>query len=159
MFKPYAALALTLFVSACSDITNQSPVAFQGTIAGTVGGQSFTGSVAVASQGRNATEAGIEVVLPTAGTKVGWQINEGTCANPGEIVGGRGAYVDLTAGNDRIARVERTFISGRLTADGRYHAVVVNSTDRTVVLGCGNLERVQFGAADVQGGNVPGLHG
>lgn len=159
MFKPFAALALTLAVSACSDITNQSPVAFQGTLAGTIGGQSFTGSVAVASQGRNSTEAGIEVVLPTAGTKVGWQINEGTCASPGEIVGGRGAYVDLTAGNDRVARVERTFISGRLSAEGRYHAVVLEPVNRTTVLGCGNLERVQFGAADHEGGNVPGLHG
>jgi hypothetical protein len=159
MFKPFAALALTIAVSACSEITNQSPVAFQGTIAGTIGGQSFTGSVAVASQGRNSTEAGIEVVLPAAGTKVGWQINEGTCTIPGEIVGGRGAYVDLTAGNDRVARVERTFISGRLTADGRYHAVVVDAANRTTILGCGNLERVQFGAADLQVGNVPGLHG
>lgn len=160
MYKRFAALALALGASsACSDITGQSPVAFQGDLAGTLGGQSISGSVAAASQGRNTTQAGIEAVLPAGLTRVGWQINTGTCASPGALFGGRGAYVDLTPNNSGVARLERTYISASLSENGTYHAVLVDATDRSVVLACGDLERVQFSAAEHRAGNDLGLHG
>ena len=58
-----------------------------------------------------------------------------------------------------VARLERTYISASLSENGTYHAVLGDATDRSVVLACGDLERVQFSAAEHRAGNDLGLHG
>lgn len=126
----------------CTDTNFQEPVAFQADLVPSAG-ENVTGSVAAVSQGR-ATEAGITVRLGQAGRVVGWEIREGSCTTPGERVGGRGAYPDMTGDNTGAANVERTFINELMHPENRYHAVVVDAADRTIILACANLTRVQF---------------
>lgn len=142
MAKRFTAVLLVLAgTAACIDSTFQPPVAFQADLT-PVGAETITGSVAAVSQGR-ASEAGITVRLGQAGRIVGWEIRLGTCASGGERLGGRGAYPDLTGDSSGGANVERTPINESMDADGRYHAVVVNAADRSVVLACANLVKVQ----------------
>lgn len=143
MIRRFAVVLLALTgAGACSDTAFQEPVAFQADLV-PVGNETATGSVAAVSQGR-ATEAGITARLGQAGRVVGWEIRLGTCANPGERLGGRGAYPDLTADATGSADIERTFINELMNADTRYNGVLLNAADRTVVLACANLVRVQF---------------
>ncbi len=143
MMRRFAVVLLAMTAAgACSDTAFQEPVAFQGDLV-PVGNETATGTVAAVSQGR-ASEAGISARLGQAGRVVGWEIRKGTCANPGERLGGRGAYPDLTGDSSGSANVERTFINELMNPGTRYNGVLVNATDRTVVLSCANLERVQF---------------
>ncbi|HST59065.1 MAG TPA: hypothetical protein VLK84_10260 [Longimicrobium sp.] len=143
MISRFAVVLVALAsAGACADTAFQAPVAFQADLV-PVGNEMVGGSVAAVSQGR-ATEAGISARLGQAGRVVGWEIRLGTCANPGERLGGRGAYPDLTGDSSGAANVERTFINELMNADTRYNGVLLNATDRTTVLACANLERVQF---------------
>lgn len=140
MYRPFVALVLVLGASACTDVTYNPPVAFRvELVSPEVGG--ISGAVAAVSQGRT-TEAGIDLALPSEGFTVGWQISHGTCENPGEIVGGVGQYRDITADEKRRAEVVRTFLSELLQPEGRYHAAVVDPEDRSIVLVCGNMDRI-----------------
>jgi hypothetical protein len=142
MAKRFTAVLLVLAgTAACIDTAFQEPVAFQANLV-PVGAETISGSVAAVSQGR-ASEAGITARLGQAGRMVGWEIRMGTCASGGERLGGRGAYPDLTGDATGAANVERTPINETMDADARYHAVVVNAADRSVVLACANLVQVQ----------------
>lgn len=141
MNRRFAAVLLVL-AGACTDPNFKPPVAFQADFA-PVTGQVISGSIAAVSQGR-ATEAGLNLRQGQAGQVVGWEIRFGTCATSGERYGGRGAYPDLTFDGAGAASVERTFINDTMDEDARYHGVVVNAADRSVVLSCANLVRVQF---------------
>ena len=143
MIRGFAVVLVALAgAGACSDTAFQEPVAFQAELV-PIGNESARGTVAAVSQGR-ATEAGVTARLGQAGRVVGWEIRMGTCENPGERLGGRGAYPDMVGDATGAANIERTFINELMNADTRYNAVLVNATDRTIVLACANLVRVQF---------------
>ena len=142
MTSKLAVLLALAGAAGCADTNFQAPVAFQAELTPSAG-ETISGSIAAVSQGR-ATEAGITVRLGQAGRVVGWEIRNGSCTTPGERVGGRGAYPDLTGDNTGAANVERTFINELMHPENRYHGVVVNAADRSVVLACANLEQVQF---------------
>ena len=77
-------------------------------------------------------------------TRYGWQINNGTCAEPGPVVGGRGNYPDVTTDADGRGTIERTFVSEVLTSDREYHAVIVDAATRQTIIACGDLEQKFF---------------
>lgn len=136
-----AAAVLALAAGACADLNYNQPAAFQGDLAATTA-ELVTARVAAVYEGLN-IEAGMDLT-GSPSTAYGWQINRGTCASPGGLVGGRGSYPDVTTSDLGIARVERTFINSTLEPGGTYHAVILRASDRTVVLACGNLQEVEF---------------
>ena len=125
----------------CSDITYTAPIAFEAHLQNRIG-DGVTGQVAAVTQARN-TQAGLDVNGQEA-TKYGWQINNGTCAQPGPIVGGRGNYPDVTTNSDGLGTIERTFVSELLTSDREYHAVLVDAATRQTIIACGELEQKFF---------------
>ncbi|HEX6368086.1 MAG TPA: hypothetical protein VF006_04075 [Longimicrobium sp.] len=142
MYRPFAVLLLLASSAACSDLTYQAPTAWRGTLLPrTEAG--ITGSVAAVSEGRRQTQAGFEMD-GTAGTTFGWQMNHGTCANPGPILGGRGAYANVTTNASGEGRVESTFISVLMSPGEQFHAVIVDAQNRSLILACGDLEEASF---------------
>ena len=138
-----SALLLALAaLAACSEITYQAPVAWRGTMLPR-NDSGVTGSVAAVSQGRNNTEAGMDVD-GNPGTTYGWQINRGTCASPGPILGGRGAYANVTTNASGEGTIETTFIAALMPRDEQFHAVVVDAQSRTTILACGDLAEASF---------------
>jgi hypothetical protein len=142
MYRPFAAMLLLASMSACSDLTYQAPVAWQGGLLPR-NESGITGSVAAVSQGRRQTEAGIDMDGPGSST-FGWQINRGTCSNPGAILGGRGAYADITTSSSGEGRIESTFISALMATGEQFHAVIVDKDNRSLILACGDLEEAAF---------------
>lgn len=142
MYRPLAALLLLASAAACSDVTYQAPVAWQGTLLPRTD-LGVTGAVAAVSQGRRQTEAGFEMDGP-ANETFGWAINTGTCANPGPILGGRGAYANVTTNNNGEGRIQSTFVSALMSEGEQFHAVIVDADNRSLILACGNLEVASF---------------
>jgi hypothetical protein len=144
MRHPRLLLSLALAcvpAAACSDITYTTPIAFEARLLNRTG-DGVTGQVAAVTQHRN-TQAGMDVTGNEA-TRYGWQINNGTCAQPGSIVGGRGNYPDVTTDADGRGTIERTFVSELLTTDRDYHAVIVDAATRQIIIACGELEQKNF---------------
>ncbi|HLM68531.1 MAG TPA: hypothetical protein VK358_13425 [Longimicrobium sp.] len=140
------ALFCTLGAACLGDSTYQPPTAYRARLL-PVAGSTVSGTVDAVSQGRSETEAGLNA-QGEPGTTYGWQINEGSCAQPGRILGGRGAYPDFTtnaatASNPGRGRVDETFIVGLIMREDPYHAVILNAA-RTTILACGNFERLTF---------------
>lgn len=137
------AALLALGAAGCSDISYQAPTAWRADIdpVGPVG-QAVTGSSAAASQGRRTTEAGISVD-GQPGVTYAWRINSGTCAAPGPLLGGQGAYPNITAEADGEAEVIRTFISALMETGEQYQVTVLLSGTSTIV-GCGDFSELSF---------------
>lgn len=141
-----AALFCTLGAGCLGDSTFQPPTAFRARLL-PVQGSGISGTVEAISQGRRETAAGLNMV-GTPGTTYGWQINEGSCAQPGPMLGGRGAYPDFTTNAEDASqpgrgRVNETFIVGLITREDPFHAVILNA-GRTTILACGDFERLEF---------------
>jgi hypothetical protein len=134
-------LALACAATACADITYTAPIAFEARLQNRTG-DGVTGQVAAVTQHRN-TQAGLDVSGQEA-TTYGWQINNGTCAQPGPIVGGRGNYPDVTTDADGQGTIERTFVAELLVTDREYHAVLVDAATRQTIIACGELEQKFF---------------
>jgi hypothetical protein len=141
MTRKIFAAVLALAAGACADLNYNAPTAWQGQLAPTTL-EDVGGSVAAAYQGVS-IEAGLDL-HGAPNTSYGWQINRGTCAAPGQMVGGRGSYPDVNTNDIGTGRLERTFINSSLNDGGAYHAVLVRAADRTVILACGALEQLEF---------------
>lgn len=128
---------------ACSEVTYQPQTAFSASVL-PLTTPAVRATVAAVSQGRRETRAGMELAGGVPGTSYGWQINEGTCANPGDMLGGRGAYPDVVADASGTGEVNQTFIAGLMRRGDSYHAVVVDAATRANILSCGNFEQLQF---------------
>jgi hypothetical protein len=142
MHRSSAVLLALAALAACGDITYQAPVAWSGTLLPR-NESGITGSVAAVSQGRSNTEAGIDVV-GADNTVYGWQINQGTCSSPGPILGGRGAYANVTTNNNGDGSVPSTFISALMPEGEDFHAVIVDAQNRSLILACGDLNEAAF---------------
>lgn len=127
--------------AACADITYTAPMAFEAQLQNRTG-DGVTGKVAAVTQHRN-TQAGLDVNGQEA-TTYGWQINNGTCTEPGPIVGGRGNYPDVTTNAQGLGTIERTFVADLLVTDREYHAVLVDAATRQTIIACGELEQKFF---------------
>ena len=134
-------VGVALLLSACADLAANVPIALQGALLPTTAAN-VSGSVAAASAGPS-TEAGIDVT-GAPNTVYGWQVNQGTCASPGAMLGGLGNYPAVETDGAGAGRLQRTFIGAQLRRGARYHAVIVQESDRSVVLACGNLEAPSF---------------
>jgi hypothetical protein len=137
-----AALFCTLGAGCLGESTFQPPTAFRARVLPTAGND-VTGTVEAVSQGRQDTRAGLNVV-GELNARYGWQINQGSCAQPGPILGARGAYPDFTTNGEGRGRVNETFIAGLIDRDEPYHAVIVDPANRATILACGNFDRLQF---------------
>lgn len=137
------ALFCTLGAACLGDSTYQPPTAYRARLLPTMAGSSISGTVDAVSQGRRETAAGLNAV-GELDTKYGWQINEGSCAQPGPMLGGRGGYPDFTTDDEGRGRVNETFIVGLIERERPYHAVIVDATTRTTILACGDFERLTF---------------
>lgn len=136
-----ASFTLAVLLAACSDPLG-IPSAWQAELTPTTAAN-VRGQVAAASLPQPSLETGMDVEGAPQ-TKYGWQINRGTCAQPGIILGGRANYPDVTTNDAGLGRVERTFVSGRLEEGNAYHAVIVSSADRSIVLACGEMVQQTF---------------
>lgn len=141
------ALFCTLGAGCLGDATYQPPTAYRARLVPTTG-NALSGTVDAVSQGRNETQAGLNVI-GEPGTTYGWQINEGTCAQPGPLLGGRGAYPDFTttdasSTNPGRGRIDETFVIALMERERPYHAVIVNPANRATILACGNFDRLTF---------------
>lgn len=142
MYRSLAALLLLTSAAACSDLTYQAPIAWRGTLLPRTD-LGVTGSVAAVSQGRRQTEAGFEMDGP-ANSTFGWAIQTGTCDDPGAVLGGRGAYADITTNSSGEGRIESTFVSALMSEGEQFHAVIVAANNRALILACGDLEQASF---------------
>lgn len=136
-----ASLTLAVLVAACSDPLG-IPSAWQAVLTPTTA-DDVRGQVAAASLPQPSLETGMDMEGAPQ-TTYGWQINRGTCSQPGAMLGGRANYPDVTTNDAGLGRVERTFVSGRLEEGNAYHAVIVSSTDRSRVLACGEMQQQTF---------------
>lgn len=143
-----AALFCTVGAGCLGDPVYQPPTAFRARVLA-VGGGAVNGTVETISQGRGDTEAGLNAVGEPS-TTYGWQINKGTCAQPGAVLSGQSVYPDFTTtAPDTInpggrGRVDRIYIARLMTPDEAYHAVIVNAGARSTILACGDFERLRF---------------
>lgn len=147
-----AALFCTVGAACLGDPTYQAATAFRARLL-PVAGSSVNGTVDAVSQGRGDTEAGLNVTGEPS-TTYGWQINQGTCEQPGAVLSGVGVYPNFTTVSDTIAsdttrrpghgRVDRIFIARLMAPDQDYHAIVVNANNRSMILACGNFGRLRF---------------
>lgn len=135
-------LAAAVLLAACNDPLGL-PSAWQAVLSPTTA-EGVRGQVAAASLAQPSIETGIDVEGAPL-TTYGWQINEGTCTQPGAMIGGRANYPDVQTDDFGRGRVERTFVSGRLEPGRAYHAVILRGSDRSVVLACGDMEQQTFG--------------
>lgn len=134
-------LSLAVLLAACNDPLG-IPSAWQAVLTPTTA-QDVRGQVAAASLPQPSLETGMDVQgAPT--TTYGWQINHGTCSQPGGMLGGRANYPDVQTNGAGTGRVERTFVSGRLEEGDDYHAVIVRGNDRSVILACGEMVQQAF---------------
>lgn len=99
-----------------------------------------SGQVAVQYDGGRGFEAAI-ALRGAVGTTYGWEVASGSCAAPGARVGGLAAYRDVTTEDEEVGDVA-TSINAPLSPQGRYHARIVDPQNRTTVLACGDLLRV-----------------
>jgi hypothetical protein len=136
-----ASFTLAVLLAACSDPLG-IPSAWQAALTPTTA-ENVRGQVAAASLPQPSLETGMDVEGAPQ-TTYGWQINRGTCAQPGAMLGGRANYPDARTNDAGLGRVERTFVSGRLEEGNAYHAVIVNSTNRSLILACGEMEQQSF---------------
>lgn len=122
--------------AACVPDASPGPTTWEAVLSS---GGLLTGTVAAVS-----TEQRIEAAISIAGAQpdstYAWQLREGTCAAPGDLVGGRAVYPTLTA-NDAGTATAETVIAGTLQPDGTYHAALLTGTESAVRLACGALER------------------
>jgi hypothetical protein len=144
MHRRVLAALLALGAAGCSDITYQAPTAWSADVlpVGPVG-QAVDGNSAAASQGRRTTEVGISID-GQPGTTYSWRVNLGTCASPGPLLGGQGAYPDFTAEADGEGEVTRTFVSALMESGEDYHVTVLLGAEGTTIVGCGNYNELSF---------------
>jgi len=152
-----AALFCTLGAGCLGDPAYQPPTPLRARLV-PVGGSTVVGTVEAISQGRGDTEAGLNIVGRPS-TTYGWQINQGTCEQPGAVLGGVAVYPDFRTASDTIAsdtvasdttrrpgrgRVDRIYIARLMARDQDYHAIIVNADTRSIILACGNFDRIRF---------------
>jgi len=132
-------LFLILVVVAC-DTTIPAPATtfWEGDLlpmAATMNG--MNGQVAAISR-RVGTDIGIRVAGIERGAAHPWRLRDGTCANPGSVLGPPDSYPNLVQPGGAEVEAE-AYVPPRLDADGQYFVEVHASTsDPTPVL-CGDL--------------------
>lgn len=136
-----ASLTFAVLLASCSDPLG-IPSAWQAELTPTTA-ENVRGQVAAASLPQPSLETGMDVEGAPQ-TTYGWQINRGTCSQPGAMLGGRANYPDVKTNDAGLGRVERTFVSGRLEEGNSYHAVIVNGTNRSLILACGEMQQQSF---------------
>lgn len=143
-FARAAALGGLLALGACNEaLTYPGAVPFQADLA-PVGQSGIIGVVSAVSQGRNTTETaiGIEEALPL--TRYAWRIQNGTCATPGGVIGGPGAYPDFTTNSEGAGEFVGGFLNLLLLRDTPYIAAVYGGANRDQMVACGPLEEFEI---------------
>ncbi len=129
-------IALVL-LAACASGTEPEIYAWEGELVGTPGNP-LNGNVAVISQfGR--TEVSIQIEGGEPAATYAWRINEGTCAQEGDLLGGAASYPDLETNGEGTATANNT-LAGSLRPDGGFAARVLADA---VVSACGELRQVR----------------
>lgn len=135
----FGALLLMILVVAC-DTTIPAPetTLWEGDLrptATTMNG--MHGQVAAVSR-RVGTDVGIRVAGIERNAAHPWRLREGSCANPGSVLGPPDNYPDLVQSGGMEVEAE-AYVPPRLDASGQYLVEVQSSTsDPTPVL-CGDL--------------------
>lgn len=130
-------LILCGLLASCSTTTAPAFTAWEGTLSAMDPHDLIEGSVAVNSQ-RDRLNAGIQVNNAPSGQTLTWQLRSGTCAAPGDIVGGRAVYPVL-APDVRGSATAEALVDRSLHTDGQYQASVLDTT--AAVIACGPLTR------------------
>ncbi len=133
-----ALLAAFLPVAGCTPATAPAPTTWEATLTSHT---PLSGTVAVVSRS-DRIRAGIDIEGAVPGAAYDWRLAEGTCEEPGGLIGGRAVYPTLTAGETGSASAEAV-IAGTLRPDGTYHAALLTTApDNGTVIACGALEQV-----------------
>lgn len=139
MYKRSVGIAILL--AGCADLT-YDPVERWRAEVRAVGTAEVSGQVAVEYDRGLDFEAAIALSGARRAT-YGWEIATGGCAAPGDRVGGLAAYRDVTTDSIVGTGSVTTAVNAPLSPGGTYHARVVDPENRTIVLACGDLLRVE----------------
>ena len=135
------ALTGAVLVASCSEVVLPLVTAWEGSVeALTPGGP--RGFLAVVSQAGRA-QTSLQLTRGEAGTAYAWTIRTGSCAAPGDIVGGSAVYPRLTADADGEADGGTT-LSRELSPDGAYAGwILLPSGGAEAPVACGALVRTR----------------
>jgi hypothetical protein len=98
------------------------------------------GSLAVISQPGRA-QTSLQLIQGRANATYSWRIKSGSCAAPGDIVGGVASYPQLTAGDDGAVSGQTT-LSRELSPDGSFAGWIYEaSAVGEPPVACGDLRR------------------
>lgn len=124
------------FLAACNAATGPAMTAWQGAFNTDRSPDAIGGDVAVVST--NLLHASIQINNAPAGAILTWELRSGSCAQPGNILGGRAEYPAMSPGASGSAGAE-AFVDATMRPDGRYEAAVLDTTRS--VLACADLVR------------------
>jgi hypothetical protein len=96
------------------------------------------GGQAAAVSRHSGTDLGIGLSGATGGDQHPWGVRQGSCAQPGQPLGG--SYPILVVSDSGTASAE-TVLGTELSSDGSYTVVVRLSPADTARIACGNLAR------------------
>ena len=107
-------------LAACSDAILPEITTWEGQLTPLTPQDRASGSVAaVANSGQ--TQTSIQILGGQPGRSYAWRITTGSCAAPGDVVGGLAVYPVLTPGEEGTASAE-TILSRQLASDGSHAA-------------------------------------
>lgn len=124
-------------LAACSGVTTPQVTAWQADFSAGRTPDALGGSVAVLSQ-PDRLDASIQINNAPAGANLTWLLRNGSCQQPGDVVGGRAVYPALTPDSAGSASAE-AIANATLDPGGHYQASVLAAD--TVALACADLQR------------------
>lgn len=133
--------AASLLLASCSSATEPEISTWQAALSPVAPG-TVTGSVAAVTQfGRSRTSISIRQAV--ADVTYGWRIENGTCSNPGNILGGAAVYPSITADEAGTGEAEAS-LSDVLASGGIYLVRVFRTTSGSEqIVACGAFEQTR----------------
>ncbi|MEJ2679483.1 MAG: hypothetical protein P8174_10470 [Gemmatimonadota bacterium] len=124
-------------LAACAGPITPDDTTWQATLTATGPRDRLTGNVGVLSQS-DRLSANIQIKNAPPGAILTWQLRTGSCAQAGDLIGGRAVYPALTADTLGAASAV-TVVDTHLSSDGQYQASVLDAGG--LVVACGELQR------------------
>jgi hypothetical protein len=134
-------IVAALTAGACDSSTNPIlPDQWEADIAGIDDFDAISGAVGIAAGAASFT-ATIEIEGAEPESVFGWRVAQGSCEEPGNVLGSAASYPDLEA-DDEGEAAQTVNITAAMVATGTYHVHVLDeSGDEAVVAACGHLSR------------------
>lgn len=134
-------LASTFILAGCDDDPTEpvTPVEWEAAVAGDGEFEDIEG-VAAVSAVATSFDAAIEIANAEADAVFAWHVADGTCAEPGDRIGGADRYPDLEVEADGTAAAEADVTAALDEEEDYIVSILDESGAEAVIVACGTLE-------------------